>query len=437
MKKSQVAILISSIIIIGGAVGVYFLIESLGTKTTAAPDYALESINGTTTFTLSSLRPKTVLLDFMSIPCIPCRAMNPILNDLFTDSDLIGKVEIISIETVTNTSFVDLQNHALLENMNWTVVIAPEGMQAEYGVDQIPVFVIINPEGNITYFETGIASFEELKTEIINAFEGTSEGITITSYQGFIIGFAIIVAITSFFSPCSFPLMPSYVAHILGMNMSSDEKEKALDKEINREILNNENQKVKRKLWLYPLLGLSSGVGILISYLILGITVSAVGSSILPYVVYALPIIGGIFIVLGILMFTKLEFSLSRVLSWIRKKQISSEEKKKDSNVSKFSSTFLYGLGYGIASLGCNAPIFLAFSLQVSAQETILKMVFAYLAFALTIILLMVGATLLISVSRDAILQKLKAGTEIIKKISGVILVGVGIYLLLEFFLGG
>ncbi|MCE7743143.1 MAG: redoxin domain-containing protein [Candidatus Heimdallarchaeota archaeon] len=435
MKKSQVAILLSSIIIIGGAVGVYFLIESLGTEITAAPDFELQDINGTS-FYISDLQPKTVLLDFMSIPCIPCRAMNPVLTNLLNDTDLIGQIEIISIETVTNTSVIDLQNHAVSEGMNWTVVIAPESIQSEYGVDQIPTFVIVNPEGNITYFETGMVSYDVLKTELTDAIEGRSDNITITSYQGFVIGFAIIVAITSFFSPCSFPLMPSYVAHILGMNITPDKKEER-EEESEEQDKVKEDKKENRKLWLYPLLGLSSGVGILISYLILGVTVSAVGSSILPYVVYALPIIGGIFIVLGILMFTKLEFSLSKVLNWIRKKQVSSEEKKKDTNFSKFSSTFLYGLGYGIASLGCNAPIFLAFSLQVSAQETILKMIFAYLAFALTIIILMVGATLLISVSRDAILQKLKAGTNLIKKISGMILVGVGIYLLLEFFLGG
>ncbi len=429
MKKSQIAILIASILIIGGAVGVYFIIESLGTEIIAAPDYELQNTNGTS-FLISDLQPKTVLLDFMSISCVPCKAMNPVLNDLYYDADLQGKIEFISVDIVIDDNLTELGAHAVLENITWISAIAPEEMQFEYGVSQTPTFVIINPEGNITYVDKGIVPKEDLKTALIDAIEGKTTGGGLTSYQGVVIGFAIIVAITSFFSPCSFPLMPSYVAHILGMDVPKKKEEE-------EETAEEEAKSEKRKLWLYPLLGLSSGIGILVSYLIIGVAVSAAGNSILPYVVYALPIIGGIFIVLGILMFTRLEFSLSRVLNWIRKKQISSETKGKNTNLSKFSSTFLYGLGYGLASLGCNAPIFIAFSLQVSAQETVLKMVFAYLVFALTIIILMVGATLLISVSRDAILQKLKAGTEIIKKISGVILVGVGIYLLLEFFLGG
>jgi cytochrome c-type biogenesis protein len=426
VKRGQIALLITSIVIIGGGVGVYFLIESLGTKTTIAPDYQLQSLNGTD-FTISSLQPKTVLLDFMSIPCIPCKEMNQRMIDLLADPELTGRFTIISIETYTNTSVVDLQNHATSENMTWAVAIAPDGMQADYGVSLIPTFVIINDEGKITYFQEGLIAYDSLKQELIDTIEGRSQGIEITSYQGFIIGFAIITAFSSFFSPCSFPLLPGYVAHILGLDI----KKRKEDSEEEVELKSR-----KGRIMIYPLLGLSSGIGILVSYLILGVVVSSVGSTVLPYVTYFMPIIGGIFIVLGILMFTPIQFSFSRLLGWIRKRQISAEEKSEKSNFSNFSSTFLYGLGYGIASLGCNAPIFLAFSLQVSSQEKAIQMVFAYLAFSITIIALMVGATILISTSRDAFLQKLKASTETIKKISGVIILAVGVYLILEFTVG-
>jgi len=124
-------------------------------------------------------------------------------------------------------------------------------------------------------------------------------------------------------------------------------------------------------------------------------------------------------------------------LGWIRRKQVRYvQEDSKTSVRAKITSTFLYGLGYGIASLGCNAPIFLAFSLQVSSQESIIKMVFAYLAFILTVLLLMIGTTILFSISKEAILQKLKTSTSVIKKVSGALIIGVGIYLLLEFFIG-
>ena len=46
----------------------------------------------------------------------------------------------------------------------------------------------------------------------------------------------------------------------------------------------------------------------------------------------------------------------------------------------------------------------------------------------------MAFATLLISLSRDALLKKIKNATDLIKKVASVIIILVGIYLLLEFF---
>jgi len=413
-------------VIIGGGVGVYFLIQSFGTQITEAPEYDLQSITGVN-FTISSLQPKTVLLDFMSTTCVPCKTMYPRIADLIVDDDLSANLTVVSIETDNTTTVGQLTTYASEQNITWTVVIAPDDMTLEYGVVSLPTFAIINAEGQITYFEEGVISFAELKEEILKAIEGKSEGIQITSYQGFIIGFAVIVAITSFFSPCSFPLLPSYVAHILGVDLDKDEEES--EKEIKEE-----ESKLSKIYFSYPILGLSGGIGILVSYLILGAIISAVGNVIQPYLIYVLPILGGLFIVLGILMFTNFEISFSRLLGWIRKGQMRIYKKEKRFSFgSKIFSTFLYGLGYGIASLGCNGPIFIGFSLQVSLEPTIMRMIYAYLAFALTIIFLMVAITVLLIFSRDFIIQKLKASTKMIKQISGAILILVAIYLFIEF----
>ncbi len=421
MRKKQLAIIISSVVIIAAGVGVYFLIQNLGAQTTVAPNYTLRNVNGSD-FTVASLENKTVLFDFMSVSCIPCKQMYPILADLLEDSDLQNDFEIISIETDNTTTIPQLQAFASEQEITWTLSIAQPEMVIEYGILEIPAFVVINSEGEITFAQEGILSFDTLKEECLAAIEGRSEPIQITSYQGFLIGFAIVVAITSFFSPCSFPLLPGYVAHIIGVDTTKEE---------------DETDSPKKNYILYPILGLSGGIGILLSYLILGIVISAAGNAILPYIVYVLPVIGGIFILFGILMFTNLEISFSRFLGWIRKGQMKMTEKERRFETGwKILSTFLYGFGYGVASLGCNGPIFLAFSLQVGAQPTVLKMIFAYLAFGLTIILLMVGVTVILIFSKDIIVQKLKASTEIIKKISGAIMIVVGIYLLFEFIFG-
>ncbi|MCG3220810.1 MAG: cytochrome c biogenesis protein [Candidatus Heimdallarchaeota archaeon] len=424
MRKKQLAIIISSLVIIGAGVGVYFLVQNLGTQTTIAPNYTLSNINGTD-FTIVSLQNKTVLFDFMSVSCVPCKQMYPILADLLEDLELKNKIEIISIETDNTTTIPQLQAFALEQEITWTLSIASPEMVIDYGIFEIPAFVVINTEGEVTFAQEGLLSFDTLKEECLAAIEGRREAIQITSYQGFLVGFAIIVAITSFFSPCSFPLLPGYIAHIMGVDLSTEEEKD--EKEITQ----------KKNYLLYPILGFFGGVGILVSYLILGIVISAVGSAILPYVVYVLPVIGGIFILFGFLMFTNFEISFTKFLNWIRQGQIKMTEQERRFEAGwKVLSTFLYGFGYGVASLGCNGPIFLAFSLQVGAQPTVIKMIFAYLAFGLTIILLMVGVTVLLIFSKDIIVQKLKASTEIIKKISGAIMIVVGLYLLFEFIFG-
>ncbi len=423
MNKKQVSMLIISLVIIGGGVGIYFLVQSFGAKITEAPDYQLQSITGAN-FTLSSLLPKTIILDFMSITCVPCKTMYPRLANLFEDDELSMNITIISIETDNTTTIPQLTTYATEQNMTWTVVIAPENITLEFGVVSLPTFVIINPEGKITYFQEGVVSFDTLKEESLKAIEGISEEVAITSYQGFLIGFAIIVAITSFFSPCSFPLLPSYVAHIIGVDLEEDKEEE----------IEVQETKMSKIYYVYPLLGLSGGLGILVSYLILGVIISAVGNVIQPYLIYVLPVLGGLFIVFGILMFTNYEISFSRLLGWIRKGQMKVEKgEKRFTFSSKIFSTFLYGLGYGIASLGCNGPIFIGFSMQVSLEPTIMKMIYAYLAFSLTIIFLMIAVTVLLIFSREVIIQKLKASTKMIKQISGAILILVAIYLFIEF----
>lgn len=440
MKRNQVTIIIISFVIIGGLVGAYFLIDALVPKITTAPDYDLKDVNvNGTDFTIISFQPKTLVIDFMGVTCGPCEDVYPRLADLLVDADLAGRIDVLSVNTDPYTTEQELTDYANHHNMTWWVANAPEGMVENYGVTGIPAIIIIDGNGTITYSsivakeegETQPLSYDKLKEECLNAISGEEEGIQIANFLGFTIGLAIIVAITSFFSPCSFPLLPSYVAHILGIDVKKKEDdENAADTE--------DRKKHFGQYLIYPLLGLSSGLGILVSYLLLGVLVTAIGSVISSYLAYALPIIGVIFIIFGILMFTPFEISFSKILGGLRKQQMKIDNKANTRQASQFLllGTFLYGLGYGIASLGCNGPIFLAFSFRVSELEAISEMIFAYLAFSLTIILLMVGVTLLIVASKDVILQKMKSATKVIKIVSGVVMIGVGIYLIIEFILG-
>ncbi|MHA1223780.1 MAG: TlpA family protein disulfide reductase, partial [Candidatus Heimdallarchaeaceae archaeon] len=64
-------------------------------------------------FKLSDFRNKTILLDFMSVTCVPCKQMYPILADLLNDTEINNTLEIISIETDNTTALPVLQNYAV------------------------------------------------------------------------------------------------------------------------------------------------------------------------------------------------------------------------------------------------------------------------------------------------------------------------------------
>ncbi|MHA1224487.1 MAG: TlpA family protein disulfide reductase, partial [Candidatus Heimdallarchaeaceae archaeon] len=149
MKKEHIVTLIISFLIIGGAIGAYYGITSRAPKSSVAPDYTLQDIDGTS-FKLSDFRNKTILLDFMSVTCVPCKQMYPILADLLNDSEINSTLEIISIEVDNTTALPVLQHYAVEHEITWYLAIAPVNMTSEYGVTTLPTFVIINPYGNIT-----------------------------------------------------------------------------------------------------------------------------------------------------------------------------------------------------------------------------------------------------------------------------------------------
>lgn len=435
--KEKAFLAIFAVVVLGGAVGAFFLVNSLTKSSNQYTDFQLETVEGTTFNISSLLQPHhVVLLDFMSVSCPPCKEMNTVLHEMLNDQDISSNLTIISIETDPYTTNAQLNNYKQDENITWALCKGPSEIKEAYGVSTIPKFVFISGDGTITGVYTGIVDFEKMKTTALDTITGEAESQEVKSYQGLIFGFAIVTGITSFFSPCAFPLMPGYIAHILGKNLTTKNKQSEGNKgnEDDKQDLEEQTQnKLPARLAL--VLGLFGGIGILISYLLIGLIITAIGSSIVPYIPYLLPVIGGIFLLLGIAMFSSFQLQFNTILGWIQSKQMKLQAKDTKHKLwIKSQSTLWYGIGYGLASLGCNAPIFLAFSVQVAAQKSIISMILAYAFFAGTILLLMIAATILIGLSRDYLLQKLKGSTELIKKMSGIILIAVAIYMIIEFF---
>ena len=94
-----------------------------------------------------------------------------------------------------------------------------------------------------------------------------------------------------------------------------------------------------------------------------------------------------------------------------------------------YGGLFLYGLGYGAAAAGCTAPIFIAVLVAALGAGLIFGLMVLIL-YNLVAAVLMISITIAIAHFGAGAAQKLSQYTEVIKKVSGLVLIVVGIYLI-------
>ncbi len=87
-----------------------------------------------------------------------------------------------------------------------------------YGVTDIPTVVMINEKGQAVYDQSGAQSQATLQSTIARQC-GTAPRISIVTVSVFAL--AAIAGVTTFFSPCAFPMFPGYMTLFLGLNANT------------------------------------------------------------------------------------------------------------------------------------------------------------------------------------------------------------------------
>jgi len=124
------------------------------TQSGGAPDFTLPIVGpgGLTgqTLTLSSLRGKVVLLEFMEPWCPHCQNMAPVLDGLDAQYR-VGNVTFVSVAGPWNgASASDAASFIHHYGTNWTYVYDSSGtVFASYGVNSTPTFFVIGKDGAI------------------------------------------------------------------------------------------------------------------------------------------------------------------------------------------------------------------------------------------------------------------------------------------------
>jgi thiol-disulfide isomerase/thioredoxin len=115
-----------------------------------APDFTLKDINGND-FKLSSLRGKTVVLDFWGSWCNPCIKSMPRMKQYY---DKYKGHNFVVVSVNCSDTDVKWRNAVKANSMTWTNVFNPSAdnennVSSKYGISAFPTMLIISPEGKI------------------------------------------------------------------------------------------------------------------------------------------------------------------------------------------------------------------------------------------------------------------------------------------------
>jgi thiol-disulfide isomerase/thioredoxin len=126
--------------------------------------------------TLSDLRGKVVILDFMATWCGPCATE---IEHLKTVRNQYSSSNVVIVSVDVDPSETDplLISYANEKGITWTIVrdVSDVSSQPGYDVSGIPTIVILDQNGFITYRNVGVAPSSALIGEI-NALVGISGG---------------------------------------------------------------------------------------------------------------------------------------------------------------------------------------------------------------------------------------------------------------------
>ncbi len=388
-----------------------------------APEFTLTSTgyeNGTygnaTLFSLSDYRGQTVLIDFMAIACESCRhvernVLEPLWQEKRNQTDFV----LLSIDTwadpETGQDFVfggeTTERLAAFQEQHdhdWRHAIDTDDVWQKYNAIALPKLAVIGPEGQIIDEWTGQPALEDVRAAVELGQAGQAAAGDVFRLDLppglLLVGLALVAGGASFFAPCSVGLIPAYMGFLLQGAQDQDRAQRTVTT-LRAGLLTAAGivtvyAGLALLLWILGLLGLNQQI-----------------QASLPVLS---PIMAVILILFGGLMFFKVSWD------WLAKRiGLGSLDGRR--------GFYTFGVGYGLAAFGCTGPIFLPVLLAgfIAGAATGF---FVFLAYALAIASFVFVAAVLVATGHQTGLRRMLAKTEIITKVSAVLLMGAGVYLL-------
>ncbi len=211
--------------------------------------------------------------------------------------------------------------------------------------------------------------------------------------------FAFAAGLVATVNPCGFAMLPAYLSYFLG-----------LDDRATPEV---EGGGIVRGL----LVGAVVSAGFLFVFGVAGALVSLGVRSIIDFIPWLAIVVGVFIAILGAAMVFGYEptFTLPKL--------------NRGADSRRLSSMFVFGVSYAIASLSCALPVFLAVVAAASATSNFVSALATFVVYGLGMSMFLVVLTLALSVGKDGLARKLKRILPYVSRVSGAVLLVVGVYI--------
>ena len=401
-----------------------------------SPDFEVESMNRTGIddaiaddsgmIRLSDLRGSVIVLDFMAVDCANCHYVQEHIDQRIEEwGALEGEYPVVALSVATwyayedfdriNSTFGDSDSD---KHMSWPVanggpdsVILDDGTRGDlvehYFAQAIPLVLVIDHEGYAVAKEgtgTPLDGWSSFDSAIERANEGDAESLRFgiekpdSSMAGvFLIG--LFLGVLVYFSPCAFPVLPSYITYYLNLGMRQDELIEA--------------GKITGSMPRPVEVGLFAALGQLAFFTVVGAIIfgldgivdhSGALHDIAVAIAWLLLILGGMML-LG---------WTSHLLAWVQRALDKYQTDESDERFTPRRNMFLWGIGYSAASVDCTAAAVFPFVawLTVVGDGAFLS---GMLGLILSATILMVTVTALVGTGRQAMLDFLRRSTGVVK----------------------
>ncbi|MGY5141155.1 MAG: redoxin domain-containing protein [Candidatus Nitrosopumilus sp. Bin_571-38] len=376
-----------------------------------APDYSAVTLEGKPV-SLSDLNGKVVLINVWATWCEPCREEMPDLQRLqneFVDDEFV----VVGVSIDEKGSLENMKKFLQSQNIMYTVWHDPDDkFQYAFRTIGVPESTLISKEGLILHQWKG--AFEPMSEDTISRVDSALNNIKFESDGSENIldadlGVTLVVAfgagLLSFLSPCVLPLIPVYASFLTGLSV------KDLSQKHNTALQKHRLTTMKR--------GLMFVLGFSVVFIVLGSTVGYAGSIFLDASIWIERIGGVVLIALGLHLIGLFK------IPWLER-QLKFDLSKRTSGK---AGTFFVGMAFGAGWTPCIGPI-LAGILTIAASSSSIS------TGALLLSVYSAGLAIPFLLSAFALdrflifFDRIKSKMVWIERISGLLLIGVGILLL-------